>query len=343
MNAISKSFAPPPILAPTDHGPDAELIRNSAKLVEMEAEWRAGGDGGNCPDRPDGYYELIDAVTASSALTEEGNRAKLAVVVSFHEPDFDESSIVCRMMWDAVRALATVSHPEPVARDGALMKLCQQFHAARAACNAAPEDDEPCIDRLCKRECDLWKRVLATPAHTAAGVRAKASVLQARTFHAQTDSYEAMVASLLRDIGAASGHEDRDLLQLCAKFHDVQRAAEDLNAVMAASPKDDPRSKINEKQMGLINDRWSDLLEAITAQPAVTFGGMQAKAGVLRVALEIEVAPFNDETVEEDGDDHDKLAISLVRDLLGPLEGKPRRKRRARRAGRQAEVTVSAL
>lgn len=87
--------------------PDAELIRQCAALVSMEAEWRASDlPDGNMPDRQDGYDELIEAVTDTPALTEAGNRAKLAVAVSFYDPDPPDSSIVAGMLWDAMRALA---------------------------------------------------------------------------------------------------------------------------------------------------------------------------------------------------------------------------------------------
>jgi len=90
-------------------GHDAELIRNCAKLVAMEAEWRAAEtERPECdmPGRQDGYYDLVDAVTNTPAQTDAGNRAKLAVAVSFYDPDPPGDSIVSDMLWDAALALA---------------------------------------------------------------------------------------------------------------------------------------------------------------------------------------------------------------------------------------------
>ena len=86
--------------------PDAALIRNCAALLTMEREWRNSSQGGNYPDHQERYNDLIDEVTATPALTEAGNRAKLAVVVSFLEPDAPDTSIVDEMLWDAIRAIA---------------------------------------------------------------------------------------------------------------------------------------------------------------------------------------------------------------------------------------------
>ena len=88
---------------------DAELIRNCRTLVAMEAEWRAlPGDEAFSGPRQDGYHALIDFGTDTPALTDAGNRAKLAVAVSFFEPDPpDERSIVDGLLWDAITALAT--------------------------------------------------------------------------------------------------------------------------------------------------------------------------------------------------------------------------------------------
>jgi len=89
--------------------PDAALIRNCAALITMEAEWRlqceycADDDG---PKQPDGYDELTSMINRTPALTEAGNRAKLAAVVAFYAPDFDASLGTDHMMWDAIKALA---------------------------------------------------------------------------------------------------------------------------------------------------------------------------------------------------------------------------------------------
>jgi len=89
--------------------PDAPLIRHCAALIAMEAAWRreceycADDDG---PKQPDGYDELIGIINRTPALTETGNRAKLAAVVAFYAPDFDASLGADHMMWDAIKALA---------------------------------------------------------------------------------------------------------------------------------------------------------------------------------------------------------------------------------------------
>ncbi len=92
----------------TSDSADAALIRSCAALLTMEREWRNAdfNDDGSYPDHPVGYRGLIDTVTDTPALTEAGNRAKLAAAVAFYGDEPPNRSIVDELLWDALEALA---------------------------------------------------------------------------------------------------------------------------------------------------------------------------------------------------------------------------------------------
>ncbi|WP_048861932.1 hypothetical protein [Acidisphaera rubrifaciens] len=90
-------------LAP-DH-PDAALIAKCRRLVEMEAAYRATPEDAELV-RPVGYDDLVEEVTCTRALTDAGNRAKLAVAWSFYQPDWPEGGMLDSMLHEAIEALA---------------------------------------------------------------------------------------------------------------------------------------------------------------------------------------------------------------------------------------------
>lgn len=90
-----------------DVSADAGLIRKCARLIAMELEWQNSGDeDGNFPDRPAEYDDLVAAVTATPALTDAGNRAKLAFAVAFAQDGLPDSTFIDGLIWDAMKALA---------------------------------------------------------------------------------------------------------------------------------------------------------------------------------------------------------------------------------------------
>ncbi len=101
---------------------------------------------------------------------------------------------------------------------------------------------------------------------------------------------------------------DADLLAACRSlsrlYGEIQRIDADRD--------DTPESECN----GIV-DAWWNGLNAIIDMPARTPEGIQAKAGATRIALEYLATPMLDQTVEADGRGHERLAWSLVNDMLG--------------------------
>ncbi len=101
---------------------------------------------------------------------------------------------------------------------------------------------------------------------------------------------------------------DTELLAACRSFSrlygEIQRIDADRD--------DTPESECN----GIV-DAWWNGLNAIIDMPARTPEGIQAKAGATRIALEYLATPMLDETVDVDGRGHERLAWSLVNDMLG--------------------------
>jgi hypothetical protein len=87
---------------------DADLIRNCERMMTLEAEYcaLAVGQDEDMPDTPAEYYDLIKIVTDTPALTDAGNRAKLAAVIAFYDDDYPHNSIVDGILWGAVKGLA---------------------------------------------------------------------------------------------------------------------------------------------------------------------------------------------------------------------------------------------
>ena len=101
---------------------------------------------------------------------------------------------------------------------------------------------------------------------------------------------------------------DCELLAACRSlsrlYTEIQR--------IDATDDDTPESECN----GIV-DAWWNGLNAIIDMPARTPEGIQAKAGATRIALEYLATPMLDQTVEADGRGPERLAWSLVNDMLG--------------------------
>ncbi len=109
-------------------------------------------------------------------------------------------------------------------------------------------------------------------------------------------------------IGAAAEHPDTELLAACRSFSRLYGEIQRIDA----DGDDTPESECN----GIV-DAWWDGLNAIIDMPARTPEGIQAKAGATRIALEYLATPMLDQTVDVDGRGHERLAWSLVNDMLG--------------------------
>ncbi len=76
-------------------------------MIALETEWRTKtSDTEDMPDEPAEYHDLIDIITRTQALTDAGNRAKLATIIRFYDDDYPHDSIVDGILWGAVKALA---------------------------------------------------------------------------------------------------------------------------------------------------------------------------------------------------------------------------------------------
>ncbi len=127
-----------------------------------------------------------------------------------------------------------------------------------------------------------------------------------RSFMAFTASTVAAAAA-----GPAKAVEiDGELLAACRS---LSRLYSEIQRIDAADD-DTPES---EAEVYATVDAWWAELNRIIDTPAFTPDGIRAKAGATRIALEYLATPMLDETVEVDGRGHERLAWSLVNDMLG--------------------------
>lgn len=98
---------------------------------------------------------------------------------------------------------------------------------------------------------------------------------------------------------------DADLLAACRAFHVGHT---ELLASNAQGGWDDAA-------IAAISDRWSDALEAVIESDAQTWQGVAAKAEVLTAALLQLVADRMRPTIEEAGEEEDRLAWSLCQNI----------------------------
>jgi len=114
--------------------------------------------------------------------------------------------------------------------------------------------------------------------------------------------------------GSAKAAEiDGGLLAACRS---LSRLYTEIQRIDAADD-DTPES---EAEVYATVDAWWAELNRIIDTPAFTPDGIRAKARATRIALEYLATPMLDQTVEADGRDHERLAWSLVADLLREAE-----------------------
>ena len=119
----------------------------------------------------------------------------------------------------------------------------------------------------------------------------------------------AAAAAPVIGVGVAGARDDR-LMANIAAF----RAAEaDIQASNAA-----PSSR-NDVDTDREADAWYQAIVAVAGAAAATALGLPEKARALVIALEREVPAFIGDTVEDVGQAHDVLALSLARDVLRVL------------------------
>lgn len=120
----------------------------------------------------------------------------------------------------------------------------------------------------------------------------------------------ATVAGLVTPaIAAPNG--DAALLDLC---HELDAGTGRLQRHdLAAAAR---RETIGEDELYDLLDEWNASIERIISVPARTTGGIRAKAGALGNALMLRVCVNTGEGFEEQAEDYERLAMSLVRDLM---------------------------
>jgi len=111
--------------------------------------------------------------------------------------------------------------------------------------------------------------------------------------------------------GSVAFSPDTALLDLCRQFDAEGRELQqnDLLAIAQSGP------LFTQDDLELRLERWDQKLDQITALPARTMAGIHAKSAALGLAL-IQKAFFDtDVGIDEQGQDYEQLAMSLVRDL----------------------------
>ncbi len=103
---------------------------------------------------------------------------------------------------------------------------------------------------------------------------------------------------------------DGELLVACARLSALYAQIQRIDAADDDTPE-------SEAEVYATVDAWWAELNRIIDTPARTPQGIQAKAGATRIALEYLATPMLDQTVDADGRGHERLAWSLVNDMLG--------------------------
>jgi hypothetical protein len=195
----------------------------------------------------------------------------------------------------------------------------------------ALQDD---LDDATSAYLDAVEQIATIPALSPAGVRAKAVILR--------DSIEEEVGicggevmgdrqsklgwSLARDLvgdppaslpppvlAPRPATPDAALIDLCRQFDDDTHALQRFDALATLN------GTYDEDELNDLSERWHGALHEITTIPAHTTAGIRAKAVALGQAL-MQCAFIDTEVgVDEQGEDYERLAMSLVRDLAGDL------------------------
>jgi hypothetical protein len=103
---------------------------------------------------------------------------------------------------------------------------------------------------------------------------------------------------------------DAKLLALCRQFDTDTRALDRYNALAAIG---ELPPALDQSYLDRVSVCWHDTLDQIIPLPATTMVGLFAKARALGHALRL--ASDCDGDVDGQGENYDRLAMSLVRDL----------------------------
>lgn len=243
-----------------------------------------------------------------------------------------------------VLAIATPSGP-----DAGLLTECAEATRLRAVMNAAVKaimglpfaeadarQDE--LDNATFAYCNAVEQIASVPAVTRAGILAKAVILRESIEEeiglsggeVMGDRQHKLGWSLAGDLlGDLAGDPpacllpsvpaprpatpDAALIDLCRQFDEDTRALQRYDALAMLNETRD------EDELDDLSERWHDALHEITAIPASTTVGIRAKAVALGQAL-MQCAFIDTEvSADEQGEDYERLAMSLVRDLAGDL------------------------
>jgi hypothetical protein len=234
----------------------------------------------------------------------------------------------------AVSVIAGLLKPasaEPVARrDAKLLSLCHHFDAVALAlrhhddATAELEDDDllPLLDGFA----DTIAQIIAMPASTGGGIRAKAGALYHalmqrvavdvdESFEDQAEDYERLAMSLTRDLTAvpaamgwpaltASAAPVCEILTLCAAFDDLQRRKAGLFQTI-------PDDREREPRIEAIEDEQEPLLYRLADLRATTAGQHAARAQTLSFYLGVD-------QLREDAESDlwpNRLTAAILRDL----------------------------
>lgn len=154
----------------------------------------------------DDYRATIDAMAAVVAATPAGMAAKLDAISAFHlfpvQINDEEIALLGSARADAARLLAALPGlpaglPAPRSMDARLLDLCDQ-RAELGEALAEHDAEGPAIAARFRATLDT---IIAEPAFTRAGRRAKAEIL-AGYVEGRDDPLSALAASLARDVAA---------------------------------------------------------------------------------------------------------------------------------------------
>jgi hypothetical protein len=120
----------------------------------------------------------------------------------------------------------------------------------------------------------------------------------------------AYLAAIPRPSAKVPSNPDAALIDLCRLFDDDTRALQRFDALAKLSGSDDDEDALND-----LLDQWHDTLDQIIAMPAAMGAGIRAKATALGNALMQCAFIDTNVSVDEQGENYARLAMSLVRDL----------------------------
>lgn len=120
------------------------------------------------------------------------------------------------------------------------------------------------------------------------------------------------VAATIAGLLAPTSIGDVRLLDLCRQFDADTLALQGYDARALAGERDAP---MDQNELNLLLDQWHDGLDEIITLSATTMTGIRAKACALGHALTQCAFVDTDVSVDEQGENYELLAMSLVRDL----------------------------